>query len=214
MTERNDPQRPSGADEYAETQILGAEELRQDNGQNSGEASGKPGLGDEGGQAANDPAALRKALDEAEARAAHHHEQTLRVAAEMDNLRKRSAREIDNARKFGTERLAGELLGVLDSLEMGLQAARGEGVGGALLEGQEATLKLLRSVLEKFGVSPLEATDARFDPEFHEAMTMIPMPGVAPGTVIEVIQKGYLLHGRLLRPARVIVAAEPPPAVN
>jgi molecular chaperone GrpE len=97
---------------------------------------------------------------------------------------------------------------------MGLQAARGEGVGGALLEGQEATLKLLRSVLERFGVSSLEAAEARFDPEFHEAMTMIPMPGVEPGTVIEVIQTGYLLHGRLLRPARVIVAAEAPPAAN
>lgn len=195
MTEANDPQRREGVDEFAETQVLGTDEL-------AAAAGGE-------GSPPTDAAGLREALQRAERAAAEHQEQLLRLAAEMDNLRKRSARELDNARKFAVERLAGELLSVADSLEMGLAAARSEGATGALLEGQEATLKLLLSALEKAGVSPVQAEGERFNPEFHEAMSMVPAPDHVPGAVVSVVQKGYLLQGRLLRPARVLVAAEP-----
>ncbi len=198
MSEPNNPRHddPTGAasrdavDEYAETQVLEPDAVDRD-----------------GTGPADD---LQTALAEAEARAQAQHEQALRLAAEIDNLRKRSAREIDSARKFGAERLAGDLLAVVDSLEMGLEAARGEGAGGALLEGQEATLKLLLSVLEKAGVRPLDPQGEAFDPQFHEAMSMVPMADAEPGSVVTVVQKGYLLHERLLRPARVVVAAETP----
>lgn len=198
MSEPNNPRHddPTGAasrdavDEYAETQVLEPDAVDRD-----------------GTGPADD---LQTALAEAEARAQAQHEQALRLAAEIDNLRKRSAREIDSARKFGAERLAGDLLAVVDSLEMGLEAARGEGAGGALLEGQEATLKLLLSVLEKAGVRPLDPQGEAFDPQFHEAMSMVPMADAEPGSVVTVVQKGYLLHERLLRPARVVVAAEAP----
>lgn len=198
MSEPNNPRHddPTGAasrdavDEYAETQVLEPDAVNRD-----------------GTGPADD---LQTALAEAEARAQAQQEQALRLAAEIDNLRKRSAREIDSARKFGAERLAGDLLAVVDSLEMGLEAARGEGAGGALLEGQEATLKLLLSVLEKAGVRPLDPQGEAFDPQFHEAMSMVPMADAEPGSVVTVVQKGYLLHERLLRPARVVVAAEAP----
>ncbi|MCC5862696.1 MAG: nucleotide exchange factor GrpE [Gammaproteobacteria bacterium] len=196
MNEPNDPRRDAGdetasgggVDEYAETQVL-------EPGSHAGAVT---------------TAELETALAEAESRAQAQREQALRLAAEIDNLRKRSAREVENARKFGAERLAGELLAVVDSLEMGLEAARGEGAGGALVEGQEATLKLLSNVLEKAGVRPLDPQGEAFDPQFHEAMSMVPTPDAEPGSVITVVQKGYLLHERLLRPARVLVAAEMP----
>jgi molecular chaperone GrpE len=188
MTEANDPQRHQGVDEFAETQVLDADQQAP----------------------AGELGALREALARAQAAEAEQRDQVIRIAAEMDNLRKRSAREVDNARRFGPERLAGDLLAVVDSLEMGLEAARGAGATGALLEGQEATLKLLLGALEKAGVSPVQAEGERFNPEFHEAMGMIPAPDSEPGAVVAVVQKGYLLHGRLLRPARVMVAAEPP----
>lgn len=136
-------------------------------------------------------------------------ERYLRAAAELDNLRKRSARELENARAYGIERFATELLGVLDSLEMGV-AAGAEATAASLLEGGEATLRLLFSALEKFGVRPVDPAGEPFDPQLHEAMVTQPSDTVEPGSVLDVVQKGYTLNGRLLRPARVIVAAEPP----
>lgn len=135
----------------------------------------------------------------------------LRAVAELDNLRKRSAREVENARAFGIERFAGELLGVVDSLEMGV-AAGAEASADALLEGGQATLRLLFASLEKFGVELVDPVGEPFDPQLHEAMATQPSETAEPGSVLTVVQKGYTLNGRLLRPARVIVAAEPPPA--
>lgn len=133
----------------------------------------------------------------------------LRAAAELENVRKRAARDVENARRFALERFATELLAVRDSLEMGL-AAGGETSREALLEGSEATLKLLGSTMEQFGVAKLDPLGEPFDPEFHEAMTMQPSAEVEPGSVLTVFQKGYTLNGRLLRPARVVVAQAPP----
>jgi molecular chaperone GrpE len=145
----------------------------------------------------------------AEAEAAEFRDQFLRTAAELENVRRRAARDVESAHRFGIERFARELLAVVDSLEMGRQAARGAGEDGAVAEGMDATLRLLLSVLEKFGVTPIEAIGAPFDPEAHEAIMTRPSVEAAPDTVIEVIQPGYRIHDRLLRPARVIVARAP-----
>ncbi|MDX1403653.1 MAG: nucleotide exchange factor GrpE [Woeseiaceae bacterium] len=131
----------------------------------------------------------------------------LRTAAELENVRKRAARDVEHAHKFALERFAGELLAVLDSLEA-CQAAGEEAGASTLFEGNEATLKQLLAVLERFGIEELDPQGEPFDPALHEAMTVQPSETVEPGSVITVFQKGYALNGRLLRPARVVVAAE------
>ena len=132
----------------------------------------------------------------------------LRTAAELENMRKRAARDMENARKFALERFATELLAVRDSLEMGLQAAEGANAAD-LAEGSKATLKQLVATMERFGVREVDPQGEPFDPALHEAMTMQPTTEVEPNTVLTVFQKGYTLNGRLLRPARVVVAAAP-----
>ena len=142
-----------------------------------------------------------------EAKANENWDKYLRAAAELENVRKRAARDVENAHKFALERFAGELLAVRDSLEMGL--ATGEDVDiDSLRQGKEATLKQLVAVMERFGVEELDPLGEPFDPTLHEAMTTQPSADAEPGSVLTVYQKGYALNGRLLRPARVIVAAE------
>jgi molecular chaperone GrpE len=151
-----------------------------------------------------DPA---EALEKAQAEAEDNHNKYMRLAAEMENLRKRTIREVEHAHKFGIERFANELLAVTDSLEMALAA--GEGASAeSLLEGTQATLKLLLGAMEKSGIEIVDPEGEPFDPQLHEAMTVQPSATAEPGSVLQVIQKGYQLNGRLLRPARVIVAAD------
>ena len=147
-------------------------------------------------------------LAKAKAEAEDNWNNYLRTVAELDNVRKRAARDVEKARRYGDEGLAAELLGVADSLEMGLEAAENASAE-ALIEGKEATLKQLRAALEKFGVTAVSPEGEPFDPEFHEALTMQESTTVEPSSVIAVVQRGYQLNGRLLRPARVIVAKEP-----
>ena len=135
----------------------------------------------------------------------------LRAAAELDNVRKRAARDVEKAHKFALERFAAELLAVRDSLELGLEAAD-DAAAESLKAGSEATLKLLVATMERFGVVEVDPAGEPFDPQMHEAMTMQPSAEVEPGSVLSVYQKGYSLNGRLLRPARVVVAAAPPEA--
>ncbi len=131
----------------------------------------------------------------------------LRTQAELENLRRRTEQEIQDARKFALERFAKELLVVLDSLELGIQAATGDSPEVAKLrEGSELTLKQFLAVLEKFNVSPIDALGQKFNPELHQAMAMEPSADVEPNTVIKVFQKGYTLNDRLLRPALVVIA--------
>lgn len=153
------------------------------------------------------PAGPEDALALAEARAEENWDRYLRAAAELDNVRKRSARDVENARKFALERFARELLAVRDTLEMGLAAADGASIE-SLIEGKEATLKLLTTTLQQFGIEEVDPEGEPFDPELHEAISMQPSQDVEPGSVVNVVQKGYTLNGRLLRPAMVIVAAE------
>jgi molecular chaperone GrpE len=150
-----------------------------------------------------------EALAAAEAKAAENWERYLRAQAEIDNLRKRAERDLENAHKYALERFAGELLAVRDSLELGVQAAASETDPVKLREGTELTLRLLGKVMEKFSIEQLDPLGERFDPERHQAMTMQESAEAEPNTVLAVMQKGYLLSGRLLRPAMVVVAKAP-----
>jgi molecular chaperone GrpE len=152
---------------------------------------------------------LTTALAAAEAKASENWDRYLRAAAEMENVRKRASRDVEHARKFALESFGRELLDVKDSLEIGLEAEAGTDAA-ALREGTEATLKLLTTKLEQFGFSTIDPAGEPFDPEHHEAISMQPAPDAEPGSILAVIQKGYLLNGRLLRPARVVVATEAP----
>jgi len=158
---------------------------------------------------AADPAAQqRDALEKAEATGAENWNRYLRAVAELENVRKRAARDVEAARRSGVEKLAGELLGIADTLEIGLETA-GTASAESLLAAKQATLRLLRGAFEKFGIEALDPAGHPFDPQLHEAMSMQPSATAEPGSVLVVLQKGYRLGDRLLRPARVIVAGEP-----
>jgi molecular chaperone GrpE len=158
--------------------------------------------------AAETPVDATPTLESLQAKADENWDRYLRAMAEADNIRKRASRDIEHAHKFALENFSKDLLAVKDSLEMGLAAAD-TADAESLLAGSEATLKLLAGSLERFGISEIDPEGEPFDPERHEAMTMQPSAEVEPGSVLTVIQKGYVLNGRLLRPARVIVASEP-----
>lgn len=150
--------------------------------------------------------ALRSALEAAEARALESRDLYLRALAELENVRKRAARDIEHAHKFALERFANDLIGVKDGLELGLEA---EANAEALRSGTETTLKLLSRAFENANIVEIDPRGEAFNPELHEAMVAQPSSEHVPNTVMQVIQKGYQLNGRLLRPARVIVAKEP-----
>ncbi|MEL6870418.1 MAG: nucleotide exchange factor GrpE [Pseudomonadota bacterium] len=172
------------------------------------EAAQADGASADGAHATESEISPEDALAAAEARATEHWDKYLRAVAELDNVRKRARKDVENARNFGIEKFATELLAVNDSLEAAISNG-GEASAETLLEGSQATLRLLVTSLQKFGVAEVEPTGAPFDPQLHEAMTMVPSPDAEPNTVIDTIQKGYTLNGRLIRPARVIVAAAP-----
>ncbi|RCV90415.1 nucleotide exchange factor GrpE [Billgrantia montanilacus] len=132
-------------------------------------------------------------------------DQVLRTAAEAQNVRRRAEQEAEKARKFALERFVKELLPVVDSLEKALEAM-GEDASEAHREGVSMTLKMQHDVLGKFGVEAVDPQGEPFDPQYHEAMAMVPNPELEPNSVMEVMQKGYLLNGRLVRPAMVVVS--------
>ncbi|WP_028294845.1 nucleotide exchange factor GrpE [Oceanobacter kriegii] len=149
---------------------------------------------------------LEGQLEAAQAEIAELKEQVLRVQAEMQNVRRRAEMDVEKAHKFGLEKFANEMLNVVDNLERGLAAAPEEDATKAIREGIEMTLSGFTSALSKFSVETVNPQGETFNPELHQAMTMIEVPGTAPNTVIDVMQKGYTLHGRLLRPAMVVVS--------
>jgi molecular chaperone GrpE len=151
---------------------------------------------------------MAAALAAAEARATEARNSHLRAVAELDNFRKRSEREIDNARKFAIERFAQELVTVGDALEAGISAGAAN-PGPALLEGAQATLRQLHRAFDKAGIKIIDPLAQPFDPQWHEAMAVQESRDQPPNTVLAVIQKGYSLNGRLLRAARVIVSKAP-----
>ena len=151
---------------------------------------------------------LQQALVESDERAKNHWEQYMRAAAELDNVRKRAQRDIEAANRYGLEKFVAELLPVKDSLELAVQSA-GKADARSLREGQEATLQLLSRALEKLGVTVIDPLGEPFDPSRHEAMMSQESGTAEPNSVLQVVQPGYELNGRLLRPARVIVARSP-----
>lgn len=206
--ERSGERSGQAADQKAEDGA--ARDPDQKNGQNN-DSSAEKGVQQEPGRPDEDGAEVTAELEAAKSRAEENWERYLRAAAEVENVRKRATRDVEHARKFALESFARDLLDVSDSLEMGLEAAESADAN-AIAEGSAATLRLLSKTLERYGVAVVDPEGEPFDPELHEAMSMMPAPDAEPGSVVNVIQKGYTLNGRLLRPARVIVAAEPPAA--
>jgi molecular chaperone GrpE len=149
---------------------------------------------------------LQQALGESEERARNHWDQYLRAVADLDNVRKRAQRDIESANRYGLEKFAAELLPVWDSLDLAVQNAGKSADVNSLIQGQKATLQLLIKALEKIGVKPINPPGEPFDPNRHEAMLAQPSTTAEPNSVLQVVQPGYELNGRVLRPARVIVS--------
>ena len=153
-------------------------------------------------------AALQKKADE-------HYDQLVRAHAEIENLKRRHTQELEKAHKYALDKFVGELLTIWDSLELGLQAAQNDEADVASLrEGTELTVKMFGDVMEKFNVERINPEGDAFNPEFHQAMSMVPNAEMAPNTVMAVMQKGVSLNGRLIRPAMVVVSQAMPEAAE
>ncbi|MEJ6559104.1 MAG: nucleotide exchange factor GrpE [Candidatus Thioglobus sp.] len=149
---------------------------------------------------------LQTQLEEAQQSTKDNWDKLLRAQAEMENLKRRNAKDLENAHKFALDSFVKALLEVKDSLTMGLKIAQEDSASvESITEGLEMTDKVFTSTLEKFGVETINPKGEAFNPEFHEAVTMLPMPDQESNSVLEVIQAGFTLNGRLVRPAMVIV---------
>lgn len=151
---------------------------------------------------------LKALLADAEARVQQQRDQHLRAVAELENVRKRAQRDVEQAHRFGVEKLAQELLPVKDSLDLAVENA-GRADAAALAEGQAATLRLLQKALERIGITEIDPVGQPFDANWHEAVAAQPSDTAEPDSVLLVVQRGYSLNGRLLRAARVVVARAP-----
>ena len=150
---------------------------------------------------------LKRQLAEVTQKAEQYWDTLVRNQAEYDNLHKRMTRDLDNARKYALEKFATELLAIKDSMELGLEAViKPETNLDTVREGMALTTKMLTDIMAKFNILEINPQNQKFDPQWHEAIAMQPIPNIAAGTVLHVQQKGYQLNDRLLRPARVVVA--------
>lgn len=174
---------------------------------------------DEAGAVADDPIAaenegatgseldtLRLELEQARDAVTKAKEDVLLARAEAENVRKRAERDVASAHKFGLERFIGNLLPIKDSMDLGFDALDSVSDVESIREGMSLTAKMFDDALEKAGITAIEPLGESFNPEFHQAMTMQPSTEAAPGTILAVMQKGYLLNERLVRPAMVVVA--------
>ena len=159
---------------------------------------------------------LRTALEQAQAEAEAQKDRALRTAAEAENVRKRADRRVENAHKYALEKFVGDLLPAVDSFERAVEAAQKASAGAdaapadaAVAEGVQLSLKLFEEALRKQGIEVVDPLGAPFDPNLHEAMTMLESATAEPGSVMDVFQKGYTVNGRLVRAARVVVAKAP-----
>lgn len=169
-------------------------------------AEGGSGQGDPAPAAAETMPSLEQLLRKAELEAQEKHDAWLRAKAEVENMRKRAEADIASAQKYAVESFAGQLLPVKDSLETTLTVENA--TLDQLKEGVTLTLKLLNQAFEKFAVREVNPAGEKFDPHLHQAMTMVESDG-PPNTVMQVMQKGYLLNDRVLRPALVVVSKAP-----
>lgn len=149
---------------------------------------------------------LERALEEARDEAQTHRDVSLRARAELENVRRRAERDVANAHRYGLERFVNEFLPVRDSLELGVSAAGDDADAARVREGMELTLKLMATAFEKLGIEVVDPAGQPFDPDLHQAMSMQDAEGTESGTVFTVVQKGYRLNERLVRPALVVVA--------
>jgi molecular chaperone GrpE len=150
---------------------------------------------------------LQKQLKQAQKKAEENWDKVVRIQAEMENLKRRTQKDLENAHKYGLEKFAKELLSVIDSLELGIQASTSDVPEVvALKEGSELTIRQFEAVFAKFNIEAVDPVGETFNPDLHQAMTMHPSADVEPNTVINVFQKGYVLNGRLIRPAMVVVS--------
>lgn len=197
MAERPDPESPEGA--AGETQ---QPETAAQNDQGESEKESSPG-----------PAAAE--LEAAREQIAALKDQALRSQAEAENVRRRAARDVENAHKFALEKFVGDLLPVIDSLEKAVETADNaadsatDDGAAAIAEGVRLSLKLFLDVLARQGVEQIDPHGEPFDPQRHEAMAMVPNPNMEGNSVMDVMQRGYLLNGRLVRAAKVVVSKTP-----
>lgn len=175
------------------------EDITTNEPQGAAEPQGNPTEADEGDLAAE--------LDQLQAELAEAKEQALRAAAEMQNVRRRAEQDVERAHKFALEKFVGDLLPVTDNLQRAIECSTADGADMAsVTEGVELTLKSLLDALGRHNVVQVNPEGEPFNPEFHQAMTVVPQPDVEPNTVINVYQCGYTLNGRLVRPAMVVVS--------
>jgi len=190
-------------------------EIRSEDGDSAAPES--PAMEDIEASAEKDLAQALLRIEEAESAVRKHQDDMLRLQAEMQNLRRRTELDVEKAHKYGQERLVTELVGVIDNLERALEAAseeqdnksddaRHEEKLKAIREGVELTLKSFLDCFRKFNIEPIDPLGEPFDPQKHEAMATVQNDDVEPNTVTAVMQKGYLLHGRVVRPAMVMVS--------
>jgi molecular chaperone GrpE len=190
-------------------EALAGKDLPSDESDNEEQAELTPGEDDVVLSSLDHPdyQALQDKLTEAEQQVHENWEARRRAIAELDNLRKRSDRDVENAHKFAVEKFINELLPVIDSLEQALELADDkEGDENAMRQGIELTVQLFHKTLEKYHVIQINPVGESFDPNRHEAMSMQPSDEVDSGMILQVFQKGYLLYDRVIRPARVIVS--------
>ena len=147
---------------------------------------------------------LEAQLEDAQAKASENWDQFVRTKAEMDNLRRRNAKDVENAHKYGIEKLVNEMLPVIDGMGMGLAAK--DASAESLREGMEMTMGMLTKMMENLGIEEIDPLNEKFDAAKHQAVTMVPSADVEPNTVTAVMQKGYVLNDRLIRPAMVMVS--------
>ena len=214
MVDEKSPE--EGVDEVVDTGATDAEAEDEENAGEAGEEGDKGEIDKEQEEDEGVPEAeaeeeaptvesLSCALSEAETKVAQLQDQALRAKADVENMRRRAARDVENAHKYALERMTGELLPVLDSLEKAVESATLTKDADAIGEGVELSLKMFLSVLNKVGIVQLDPLGEPFDPQFHEAIAMVENPDGEPNSVMEVIQRGYSLNGRLVRAAKVVV---------
>ena len=198
-----------GSEEEVENEEVAKEEVAKEEGE---EEEGEEEEGEEEdtpeAEAEDEPPtveSLSAALVEAETKVAEFKDQALRAKADVENIRRRAARDVENAHKYALERMTGELLPVLDSLEKAVESAAMATQASAVGEGVELSLKMFLTALSRVGIEQLDPLGEPFDPQFHEALAMVEKPDNEPNSVMEVIQRGYSLNGRLVRAAKVVV---------
>lgn len=173
--------------------------------ESAGQSAGQPD-----GSDAADESGLRAQVETLREELTLAQEQALRAAAEAQNIRRRAEQDVEKAHKFGLEKFVGDILPVADNLERAISAAESSGEDiKAVTEGVELTLKTLLDALKRHNVEPLDPLGEPFDPQLHQAMTAVEKADVEPNTVVNVFQRGYTLHGRLVRPAMVVVSKAP-----